>query len=157
MGNLNSSECFTTAVAWHACWHARLSELYHKNVGFEVPPVVVMTSTTIFWDITPYSSLKLKRRFGEIYRLHFHRQRISLARNQRESMWQKHGCTWICFQLVSCSAYFSTLKMEAICSSETSLEFQRTTRRYIAKDSALYIKKIKITFDVVLMKTAPVV
>jgi hypothetical protein len=26
--------------------------------------------------------------------------------------------------LVSCTAYFSTLKMEAICSSETSVDFQ---------------------------------
>jgi hypothetical protein len=29
--------------------------------------------------------------------------------------------------LVSCLAYSSTLKMEAKCSSETSVEFQRTT------------------------------
>jgi hypothetical protein len=35
------------------------------------------------------------------------------------------------FTLVSCSAYFSTLKMEAVCSSETSVDFQRTTWRYI--------------------------
>jgi hypothetical protein len=41
------------------------------------------------------------------------------------------------FTLVSCSAYFSTLKMEAICSSETSLGSQRTTRRYIPEDGAL--------------------
>jgi hypothetical protein len=39
--------------------------------------------------------------------------------------------------LVSCSAYPSTLKMEAICSSETSVDFQRTTRRYIPEDSIL--------------------
>jgi hypothetical protein len=32
--------------------------------------------------------------------------------------------------LVSCSAY-STLKIEAICSSGTSVDFQRTTRRHI--------------------------
>jgi hypothetical protein len=35
------------------------------------------------------------------------------------------------FRLVFCSAYSSALKMEAICSSETSVDFQRTTRRYI--------------------------
>jgi hypothetical protein len=34
--------------------------------------------------------------------------------------------------LVSCSAYYSsTLKMETTCSSETSVDFQQTTRRYI--------------------------
>jgi hypothetical protein len=42
------------------------------------------------------------------------------------------------FTLVSCSAYSSTLKMEAICSSETSVDFQRTTRRYIPEDSNIY-------------------
>jgi hypothetical protein len=31
----------------------------------------------------------------------------------------------------------STLKMEAICSSETSVETQRTTRRHIPKDETL--------------------
>jgi hypothetical protein len=32
---------------------------------------------------------------------------------------------------VSCLTYSSTLKMEATCSSETSVDFQRTTRPYI--------------------------
>jgi hypothetical protein len=40
------------------------------------------------------------------------------------------------FTLVSCSAY-STLKMQAICSSETSADFQRTTWHYIPEDSTL--------------------
>jgi hypothetical protein len=40
--------------------------------------------------------------------------------------------------LVSCSAYSSALKMEAICSSETSVETQRTTRRYIPEDGTLH-------------------
>jgi hypothetical protein len=39
--------------------------------------------------------------------------------------------------LVSCSAYFSILKMEAICCSETSVDFQLTTRRYIPEDVTL--------------------
>jgi hypothetical protein len=30
------------------------------------------------------------------------------------------------------------MKMEAICSSETSVDFQRTTRRYITEDSTLH-------------------
>jgi hypothetical protein len=42
------------------------------------------------------------------------------------------------FTLVSCSAYSSTLKMEAICSSETSVDFQRTTQRYIPEDGTLH-------------------
>jgi hypothetical protein len=42
------------------------------------------------------------------------------------------------FTLLSCSAY-STLEMEAICSSETSADFQRTTRLYIPTDSTIHI------------------
>jgi hypothetical protein len=33
---------------------------------------------------------------------------------------------------------FSTLKMEAICSPETSIHFQPTTRRYIPEDGTLH-------------------
>jgi hypothetical protein len=40
----------------------------------------------------------------------------------------------LCFLLVSCWAYSSTLKMEATCSSETSIDFERTTHQYIAQD-----------------------
>jgi hypothetical protein len=40
--------------------------------------------------------------------------------------------------LVSCSAYSSTLKMEAIFSFETSVDFQRTTQRYIPGGSTLH-------------------
>jgi hypothetical protein len=36
------------------------------------------------------------------------------------------------------SAYFSALKIEATFSSETSVHFQRITRRYIPEDSALH-------------------
>jgi hypothetical protein len=39
-----------------------------------------------------------------------------------------------CFMPVSFLSYSATLKMEAICSSETSVEFQRTTQRYIPEE-----------------------
>jgi hypothetical protein len=42
------------------------------------------------------------------------------------------------FTLVSCWAYSSTLNMEAICSSETSVDVQWTTRRYIPEDGTLH-------------------
>jgi hypothetical protein len=56
-------------------------------VGFKDLTVVVMKST-IFWDITPCSALKVIRRFGGSYRLRLQGRRISRARNQRESRWQ---------------------------------------------------------------------
>jgi hypothetical protein len=46
------------------------------------------------------------------------------------------------FTLVSCLAYSSTLKIEAICSSETSDDTQRTTRRYIPEDGTLFFRKV---------------
>jgi hypothetical protein len=42
------------------------------------------------------------------------------------------------FMLVSCSAY-SILKVEAILSSETSVDFQLNTRHYIPEDSTLNV------------------
>jgi hypothetical protein len=50
---------------------------------------------------------------------------ISSARNQRASKFLA--------ELIS-----STLKMEAICSSEMSVDTQRTTRRYMPEDETLH-------------------
>jgi hypothetical protein len=74
----------------------------------------VLTAVVIFWHITPCSPIKVNRRFG--------------------------GTRFI---LVSFSAY-STLKMEATCSSETLVDFRWTKRRYIPQDRAL---DIHISFD----------
>jgi hypothetical protein len=49
---------------------------------------------------------------------------------------------YICFTLV----YSSNLKMEATCSSEMSVDFQRTTRYYTSKDGTLQIKENMGTF-----------
>jgi hypothetical protein len=49
---------------------------------------------------------------------------------------QSFSCHLIC-----CSAYSSIVKMEAVCSSETPVDFQRTTRRYIPEDSTLHIHR----------------
>jgi hypothetical protein len=43
-----------------------------------------------------------------------------------------------CFRVVSCLAYSSNLKMEAKYSSETSVDFQRTTQPYITENIILY-------------------
>jgi hypothetical protein len=51
-------------------------------VGFEVTAVVMQSA--IFWDITPYSPLKVNRRFGRTC-LRLQNRRISQARNRREA------------------------------------------------------------------------
>jgi hypothetical protein len=66
----------------------------------------------IFWDMTPCNPLSFIRRFGGIYSL--------LA-------------CWFAEPISS------TLKMEAICFSETSVETQRTTRRHIPEDNTLQL------------------
>jgi hypothetical protein len=83
----------------------------------------MVMKSTIFWDITPCSLLSVNRRFGETSRLNLHSRKISWARNQCESRWQE--------------AYFLTLKMEARCSSETSVHTQQTTRHFIPEDGTL--------------------
>jgi hypothetical protein len=71
--------------------------------------------STIFWDITPYSPLKVNRRFGGTWH-------PSSGSKKKPSKKQRgnHSST---FPLVPCSAYSSTLKMEAICSPKRRLTF----------------------------------
>jgi hypothetical protein len=82
-------------------WYRLVLNNVHYLVGVEVLTAV---------DMTPCSPLKVNRRFGGTRRLHLEGLRTSRARNQREHRWQS---------------------LEAICSSETSVDFQRTTRCHI--------------------------
>jgi hypothetical protein len=66
----------------------------------------------IFWDITQCSPLSVNRRFGGTYRL--------LA-------------CWFLAELI-----FSTLMIEAICSSKTSVDIQWTTRRFIPEFDTIH-------------------
>jgi hypothetical protein len=88
-----------------------------RVVGFEVLPAVVVKNS-IFWDITSSTSLKANRRFGGKCRLHYQGRRISQTRNQHEGGWKAGN-----FTLVSCLAYYSTLKMETIYSSKMLVDF----------------------------------
>jgi hypothetical protein len=87
-------------------------------VGFEVFTAVVMKSI-IFWDMMPCSPLSYNRRFGGTYRLHL------------------QGLLATCLLAGFAELISLTLKMEAICSSETSVVTQRTTRRHIPEDDTL--------------------
>jgi hypothetical protein len=83
--------------------------IYH--VGSEVLRAVVM----------PCSPLKANHRFRRTCPQYVLCIGISQARNPHEA-----GST-----LVSCLAYSLTLKTEASCSTEMSVDFQRTIRHYI--------------------------
>jgi hypothetical protein len=96
--------------------------------------------SSIFWDITPCSPLKVKQHFGGIFRLHLYGRRISKSRNQREAACNQSCLLATCFTLISCLAHSSALKMEATYSSETPVDLQRTIWHYIPEDRTLQNK-----------------
>jgi hypothetical protein len=79
----------------------------------------------IFWDMTPCSPLSLNLRFGGTYRLHLQGRRNRLI------------LLATCLLAGFSEPISSTLKMEAICSSETSAETQGTRKRHIPEDDIL--------------------
>jgi hypothetical protein len=84
--------------------------------------------SSIFWDITPCSPMKVDRRFGGTCRSHFHGRRVNQELSQQEAgrnrvLFAAH------FMLFSRLAYYSTLETEATCSTETSADFHRTTQK----------------------------
>jgi hypothetical protein len=105
----------------------------------------VNTRISIFFDITLCISVKFNRHFGEAYRIHLHGDEQAnktywIARSPLANLVLFRKVLALlaaCFMLVSCTAYSSTLKMEAICSSEMSVDFHRTTWRYIPEDRIL--------------------
>jgi hypothetical protein len=121
-------------------------------------------NSSIFWDIMPRSPLKFGRRFGGIYRLNLHCLRIGEARNQhvagskennslveswglsrkqegfaRRSV-SSHWLSLFCYLHYSgfLLDYSSALKTEAISPSETSVDFQRTTRCYVTQNRTFH-------------------
>jgi hypothetical protein len=67
----SSSCCFSHRLTGYLNMQGFQIETRDKifKAGFEVLIAVVMKST-FFWDITPFSPLKVNRRFGETYGLH---------------------------------------------------------------------------------------
>jgi hypothetical protein len=57
---------------------------------------------------------------------------------RRPPLWSSGQSFWVQIQRFLAERISSTLKMEAICSSETSVDTQRTTRRYIPEDDTLH-------------------
>jgi hypothetical protein len=68
---------FVQVTLEHSLYENRLTP-----IRFEVFTAVLMNSSS-FWDITPYSLLKVNRRFGRIYHLHLQGWNVSRARNKR--------------------------------------------------------------------------
>jgi hypothetical protein len=96
----------------------RLVCYVRTDVGTERQNEVI--KNIVFWDVTPCSLLKVAPRFGGTYRLHLQVWRLRQARNQREIMSKIVFSTWFHPGFLS---YSSNLKVEAIYSTEASVDF----------------------------------
>jgi hypothetical protein len=79
--------------------------MHYINCTYRVKNEIYILKSSIYWDITLCSPLKVSRRFRGTYRSLL-QGRMSRARYEHESRWQ----------------------------AETSVDFQRTTQRYIPED-----------------------
>jgi hypothetical protein len=91
-----------------------------SSVGSEVFTAVTMKNA-VLWDVAPCRYCEMNRCFGESYRHHL------------------QGSRWLAGAHAGSSlADFSTLKMKAIRSSETSVHFTGSIRRHISEDGILH-------------------
>jgi hypothetical protein len=91
--------CDLDSVGSRVQWRALSNML---NLVFEVLIAVVMESS-VFWDITPCSLLKVNWCFWGTYRLHLQGQSISQARNQNQGA----SRTWLIFRYWRWREHFS--------------------------------------------------
>jgi hypothetical protein len=135
--------CSVTSTFWdclgtstplrHHCSTFSTKHFAFCYVGFEVFTAVTMKNA-VFWDVAPCTSCEINRRFERTYRLHLQGRKIR-KRGKSVSRWLQSAAT--------CSRWFlargySTLKMEAIRSFETSVYFTGSARRHIPKDGILH-------------------
>jgi hypothetical protein len=104
---------------------------------------VMYLKSSFFWDITPCCSLKTSQYFEVTCHFHLQSWRVIQARNQpeggsRQSSGRLSLLPASCWYLASSLAYFSTMKMEATCSSKISVGFQRNIWHYIPEDRTLH-------------------
>jgi hypothetical protein len=88
--------------------------------------------SSVFWDITQCSPLKVHRRFGGTCHLHLQGQIISQARYQVVA----------CFHAGFLHGLFFDPEDGGDMFLRMSVDFKRTTRRYIPEDRALHDKVV---------------
>jgi hypothetical protein len=118
---------YITDLCWNPISLLPFSSTY---LIFEVLRAVGIQSNVMQYN----SPLGVNRRFG------INKSPTPSRTNiDEENIGGKVGlCLPLLSQFVSWSSYSSTLKMDAICSSETSVNFQRTARDYIPEEDILH-------------------
>jgi hypothetical protein len=108
------------------CRHKSTAVKWKNSIDMKLhsQKLCFLPKSSIFWDITLCSPLKVNQRFRGTCHLHLRGRRKSLLAT--------------CFTPVSFSAYSLTMKMEATCSCELSADFQWTTWCHIPEDRTLH-------------------
>jgi hypothetical protein len=88
----------------------------------------IAMKNAVFWDVTPFGCC-WNRHFGGTYRLHYQCGKNQQVRNKFNS-----NQLLDTVKFVPSSLILSTLMMEAVCSSETSVS-TRATQRHIERYS----------------------
>jgi hypothetical protein len=123
-------------VVTSACTHVwdktvhTVSLIEHVHFSVILPTVKTMEST-IFCDVTPWSPVEVHQRFGGTNCLHLQGCRVSQA-NKRTVQLANCFCWFL-----ACLPFSSTLKMEAMCCSETR-GVLRTTGCYNPEDHVVH-------------------
>jgi hypothetical protein len=110
---LQGSACHTCGTCHGSWW------MFQLRIRDSICSVRTLASLRLFW-------IKLRCYHTTTFLLNFGRVSHANIANS--------------FMLVRCFSYSSTLKMEVTCSSETSVDFQRTTQRYIPEYRSLQPK-----------------
>jgi hypothetical protein len=121
------SSCYLVSVS-NILLNKLLSDTI-KVAGFEVLKALVI-KYSIIWDTTPFRASEVNWCFEGIYHLRL-QGKIGQARIQRD---ESSKIVWYL-------AYFSTMKMEATCSFETSVDFQQAAWRYIPEERTLHSQR----------------
>jgi hypothetical protein len=107
--------------------------------------------TSVFWDISLCSPLKVNRPFEVTCRPQLQCETINKAKKSRMKQVAWIALFATCLLPDSFLAYSSTMKMEGKFASETSVVFHQYTRRYVPQDTTLHTHRYKhITPDTTL-------
>jgi hypothetical protein len=90
---------------------------------FKMCHFVLLWMSSVFWDMTACSLLKVTWHFTGTCLLHFQGCRVSQGRN-----WHEAGDM----------IYTSALKLEATCSSKMLVDFQWTAWHYVLEDGSIH-------------------